>query len=93
MLNPETNNRVYMSAAAAAKLLGVSPKTVSRWALTDPTMPTTRIGRSVRFDGAALHRWLTCRGRAGSSKRWARKARAACKNARKALAAQRWAKT
>jgi excisionase family DNA binding protein len=50
---------VYLSATDVAKLLGVSPKTVSRWALTDPTMPATRIGRTVRFDEAALHRWLT----------------------------------
>ena len=49
----------YLNADAVAQLLGVTPKTVSRWSLTDPTMPTMRIGRTVRFPEAALHRWLS----------------------------------
>jgi excisionase family DNA binding protein len=62
MSNPapsSPSSRVYLSATAVAKLLGVSAKTISRWSLQDPTMPATRIGRTLRFDEAALHRWLT----------------------------------
>jgi excisionase family DNA binding protein len=48
----------YFTAADVADLLQVSTKTVSRWALEDSTMPATKIGRVVRFERAALIRWL-----------------------------------
>ena len=49
----------YLTPAEVGELLKVSPKTVSRWALEDPTMPVTRLpGRLVRFEAEALHRWL-----------------------------------
>jgi excisionase family DNA binding protein len=55
--------RVYLSPAAVAKLLDVSPKTVAAWSRNDPTMPATRIGRTLRFDEAALYRWLASKTR------------------------------
>jgi excisionase family DNA binding protein len=53
----------YLTTAQVADMLTVSPKTVSRWALTDPSMPVTRLpGRLVRFEEQALHRWLRAHG-------------------------------
>jgi excisionase family DNA binding protein len=54
---------IYLTPAEVAELLKVSPKTVSRWALEDPSMPVTRIGRTVRFDREALERWLRAHSR------------------------------
>jgi excisionase family DNA binding protein len=54
---------IYLTPAEVAKLLKVSPKTVSRWALEDPSMPVTRLGRTVRFEVEALERWLRAHGR------------------------------
>jgi len=51
----------YMTIAQVADLLGVDRTTVSRWASSDPTMPATRIGGTVRFNAAALEAWLTSR--------------------------------
>jgi len=53
-----SSDLAYLTAADVADLLQVSTKTVSRWALEDSTMPTTKIGRVVRFERAALMRWL-----------------------------------
>ena len=53
----------FLTPAEVGELLKVSPKTVSRWALEDPTMPATRIGRVVRFESQALDRWLRAHGR------------------------------
>ena len=54
---------VYLTPAEVAELLKVSPKTVSRWALADPSMPVTRLGRTVRFEVEALERWLRAHSR------------------------------
>src|SRR5437762_1987168 len=48
----------YLTPAQVAELLQVSEKTVSRWALTDPTMPVLRRGRVVRFERERLLAWL-----------------------------------
>jgi len=48
----------YLTPAQVADLLQVSEKTVSRWALTDTTMPVLRRGRVVRFDRERLLAWL-----------------------------------
>ena len=48
----------YLTPAHVAQMLAVSVKTVSRWALTDPTFPATRLGRTVRIEEQALQRWL-----------------------------------
>jgi len=53
-----SNDLAYLTAADIANLLQVSTKTVSRWALEDSTMPAMKIGRVVRFERAALMRWL-----------------------------------
>lgn len=50
---------VYLTPAEVAEILKVHPRTVLRLAQQDPTMPATRIGtRLVRFEKAALERWL-----------------------------------
>jgi excisionase family DNA binding protein len=54
---------IYLTPAEVAELLKVSPKTISRWALEDPSMPVTRLGRTVRFEREALERWLRAHGR------------------------------
>lgn len=51
----------YLTSAQVAELLQVDPATVYRWASQDASMPATRIGSTVRFELAALHRWLAGR--------------------------------
>jgi excisionase family DNA binding protein len=53
----------FLTPAQVAEMLQISPKTVSRWALEDPSMPVTRMGRTVRFEVEALERWLRAHGR------------------------------
>jgi excisionase family DNA binding protein len=48
----------YLTPQDVAALLQVDDRTVLRWAASDPSMPTLRIGRVVRFEKAALDRWL-----------------------------------
>lgn len=49
----------YLTAAEVGAILRVHPRTVLRLALTDPSLPATRLGtRLVRFEKAALERWL-----------------------------------
>jgi excisionase family DNA binding protein len=57
-LSGRSPGHVYLSPANVAKLLSLSPKTIAALARNDPTMPVTRIGRTVRFDEAAFYRWL-----------------------------------
>jgi len=49
---------VYLTPADVAELLRISEKTVSRWALEDPSMPVLRRGRVVRFERERLLAWL-----------------------------------
>jgi excisionase family DNA binding protein len=51
----------YLTAAQVAELLQVDDATVYRWASQDASMPATRIASTVRFEAAALHRWLAAR--------------------------------
>jgi len=52
----------YLTAAQVADMLAVHERTVLRWAGEDASMPVTRLpGRTVRFERAALMRWLTRR--------------------------------
>jgi excisionase family DNA binding protein len=51
----------YLTAAQVAEMYQVDPATVYRWAATDASMPATRIGGTVRFEAAALYRWLAAR--------------------------------
>lgn len=53
--------RDYLTGKQLAVLLQVSPKSVSRWASTDLTMPVLRIGRTVRFPKERVFRWLRAR--------------------------------
>lgn len=54
----ESVQPVYLTPAQVAQLLAVSVKTVSRWALKDPSMPVLRRGRVVRFERGRLMTWL-----------------------------------
>ncbi len=54
----ESGQPVYLTPAKVAELLAVSVKTVSRWALEDPSMPVLRRGRVVRFERGRLLAWL-----------------------------------
>jgi excisionase family DNA binding protein len=51
----------YLTAEEVAARVKVSPPTVYRWSLDDPSMPTLRIGRTVRFPRERLERWLRAR--------------------------------
>ena len=51
----------YLTPAQVAELLQVSAKSVFRWASEDPSMPTLRVGRTVRFPRERLERWLVAR--------------------------------
>src|SRR2546425_6381389 len=44
-------------------MLQLDQRTVLRWAAEDASMPTTRIGRVIRFEQAALFRWLALKKR------------------------------
>jgi excisionase family DNA binding protein len=52
---------IYLTTRQVAELLQVDPTTVFRWASTEPTMPATRIGGTVRFHRERLLRWLDAR--------------------------------
>jgi len=51
----------YLTIDQLAALLQVSPKSVSRWASADRSMPVLRIGRTVRFPKERVLRWLRTR--------------------------------
>jgi excisionase family DNA binding protein len=53
-----TPELIYFTADEVAARLKVSKPTVYRWSLGDPSMPTLRIGRSVRFPADRLEEWL-----------------------------------
>jgi len=55
-LQPQSSR--YLTSSQVGELYQVSARTVERWALEDPTMPATRVGRTLRFEQAALQRWL-----------------------------------
>ena len=61
---------LYLTAEQVGELLQVSPRTVQRWALEDASMPTLRVGRTVRFPRAEFEQWLK-RSTQGSRKRTA----------------------
>ena len=48
----------YVTAQQVAEMLAVNERSVLRWAQTDASMPVSRFGRVVRFERAALLRWL-----------------------------------
>ncbi len=48
----------FLTAQQVAEMLQVDERTVLRWAQQDATMPTTRIGRVVRFEREPLLRWV-----------------------------------
>lgn len=51
----------YLTADQVGELLQVSGKSVYRWAAQDPSMPTLRIGATVRFPKDRLLAWLRSR--------------------------------
>jgi len=48
----------YLTPQQVAETLQVNERTVLRWAAEDASMPTTRIGRVIRFEREPLLRWL-----------------------------------
>jgi len=48
----------WLDVQQVANLLGVDPKTITRWSRSDPTMPVLRRGRVVRFRADLLDSWL-----------------------------------
>ena len=52
----------YLTAEQVAAMLQVNVKTITRWSLSDSSMPVTRLGRVVRFEQGALRRWLALKG-------------------------------
>jgi len=57
-LEPLPARPVYLTPQDVAGMLKVNQRTVLRWAAEDASMPTTRLGRVIRFEEAALFRWL-----------------------------------
>lgn len=57
----ESRETQYLTASQLAVMLQVDAATVYRWASQDASMPATRIGGTVRFEVAAIHRWLAAR--------------------------------
>ena len=51
-------DRLAVPPREAARLMSISERTL--WSLTSPRgpIPAVRLGRSVRYDVAALRRWL-----------------------------------
>ena len=58
---PAASADPYMTPTEVSRLLQVSETTVYRWAAEDPTMPTLRLGRTVRFPRARFLAWLRSR--------------------------------
>jgi excisionase family DNA binding protein len=48
----------FLTPRQVADMLQVDERTVLRWARQDASMPTTRLGRVVRFEREPLLRWL-----------------------------------
>jgi excisionase family DNA binding protein len=48
----------FLTPRQIADALQVHERTVLRWAAEDASMPVTRLGGVVRFERAALNRWL-----------------------------------
>lgn len=48
----------YLTSEQAAALLQVHPKTLTRWAARDATLPVLRIAGTVRYPKERLCRWL-----------------------------------
>jgi phage terminase Nu1 subunit (DNA packaging protein) len=54
----ELEGRRYATQPGLARLLGVTPRTLSRWDERRMGPPKIRIGRLVLYDLAKLHDWL-----------------------------------
>ena len=54
----ESGVPAFLTPQDVAELLQVNERTVLRWAAQDASMPTTRLGRIVRFEREPLLRWL-----------------------------------
>jgi excisionase family DNA binding protein len=59
----------YLTATTVADMLEVDAATVYRWAASDPSMPATRIGSTIRFRVDRLERWLEERTQSVRSRR------------------------
>ena len=57
-LEPLPARPVYLTPENVADMLQVDQRTILRWAAEDTSMPTVRIGRVIRWEQAALKRWL-----------------------------------
>jgi excisionase family DNA binding protein len=57
----------FLTPDDLATMLSLSPKTICQMAREDGSMPVTRIGRAIRFEQQALHRWLFSKQRRGTT--------------------------
>ena len=48
----------YLSKAEAARQLGMSPRTLDRWASVRFGPPRVRVGHKIFYREAAIRRWL-----------------------------------
>ena len=62
-MEPRPARPEYLTPHDVARMLQVNQRTVLRWAAEDPSMPTFRMGRVIRFEQVALVCWLRKRGR------------------------------
>lgn len=59
-INRENNKRLLVSAADAAKLLSISPRTL--WSLTrQGEIPSCRLGGRVLYSEDSLREWINAR--------------------------------
>lgn len=50
---------LMLDVKSLAAMLGIHPKTIYRWVESNPSrIPCVRLGRLVRFEPAAVRRWL-----------------------------------
>ena len=57
----EIGARRYVSAQDVASMLGVSPRTLSRWTAAGAGPPKIKIGKKVLYDLGKLPEWLASR--------------------------------
>lgn len=65
-IDPNKNDELLVSAANAAGLLSICPRTL--WTLTNEgKVPHVRIGRRVMYSRTALRKWIQTRMTGGNS--------------------------
>ncbi|NRA59082.1 MAG: helix-turn-helix domain-containing protein [Phycisphaerales bacterium] len=62
--NRESPDRLLLRDREAARLLGVSVRTIYAWRVSE-NLPHVKIGRTIRYPADALHRWAESRTEGG----------------------------